>query len=291
MKLKFSTGVLLIGLFCGSLMSCDRQESCDSCKQFKMRVIELEEEVGRLSEKDLLRRRRSAVVSKVSPTSESVVQNKNSIVDDVQEKSRKALAYLTSGDRESAHPIFKELAEDGNVEAMLYVASYYLSTAQPSEENIQKAYEWLVKAADSGDYRGAVMLVDLCRKGVIGGDDSNSLEVKWQEKAESIVNSSNDPYKFYNIGDHFRRGISLRQDTEKAMFYLEKAANAGHRGSLVRLAKIHYAEQKFDEARKLLDKAFCDDAEYALELFVRGDPPQIKAQKKQWYLSGDKADP
>lgn len=287
MRLGFYMRGLVFVFLCMVLVSCDRQKSCelpdyqepcDLCGQLKRRVLELEAEVERL------KHRRQRLREEKSDPSQKII---NSAKTPVEKKYRTAMEYLGSGNREGAYPVFRELAENGHTGAILQVANHCLSGQNVCEEDIQELYGWLVGVADSGDYEAAVRLAGLYAKGLLEDDDLHSQERKWQERVESLVSGSNDSYALYRLAGYFKAGWFLRKDSGKELFYLEKAADGGHSGACVRLAKIYYAEQRFDDARRLLDKAFADDAQHTLESFVRGEPLPIKNQKEKWYLSGE----
>ena len=134
---------------------------------------------------------------------------------DKRESLDKAQELLIDGKTKEALALMLPFAEAGDVEAQLMLGNYY----QISEKNIEKAREWLRKAAVSGN---SYALLNLGLSYIGRGDPKQDAEgIKWLLKSAN----QNNRYAAETLADGYKNGWwGLPKDLEKANFWSEKAS-------------------------------------------------------------------
>lgn len=92
---------------------------------------------------------------------------------------------LAQKDFDQAKEWFEKAAKQGNNEAQLALAKWYLDKNNPAYHT-ESAVSWASKAANQGQYEGQLLLANLYKNGLDAGNDEH-LAQAWQKKAEQTA--------------------------------------------------------------------------------------------------------
>ncbi len=135
-----------------------------------------------------------------------------------------------------AEPLFKEVAEAGVSEAMLYLGKMY-SDSLGVLKDYKKAIEWLNKGSQAGNAETSTLLGVMYLNGQgVSPDPEKSISLF--EKAAK----AGDAEAMYNLGlmHDYGRGVDNEDDVTAQDWY-KKAANLGHEQAQERLKEISQA--------------------------------------------------
>lgn len=128
---------------------------------------------------------------------------------------------------------YEKAAEAGNDTSMVSLGNMYRDGKGVSQ-NYGKAIEWYRKAADAGNGDAMNQIGLLYWKGnVVEKNDCVSFGKQyivandWFRKAAEAGSSSG----MYNLGDSYYNGKGIEQDYQKARFWIQKAADLGHKNA------------------------------------------------------------
>ena len=137
-----------------------------------------------------------------------------------------AKALSASGAYGSAYPLFKQAAEGGSPEAMLYVGLYFDSRmpayAGSASKDDRAAARWYRKAADGGEPWGMTNLGGMYENG-IGVEKDYAQAIGWFHKAAEAGNTRG----MSSMGWLYETGNGVGKDFAQAMSWYRKAAEAG----------------------------------------------------------------
>lgn len=159
-----------------------------------------------------------------------------------------AFEAFRAGRPAKAIELARPLADKGNADAG-FLMGYAYETGQGVEGSREKAIEYYRKAGEAGNkesnYRAALMLLA-----------SDAEEQRLQGRTVLENAAKDDPSMAGRIlGEAFLRGrLSKEPDVEKALFWWNRAADAGDVNALLLLARLYDGEYGFPE-RKDLKKA------------------------------------
>ena len=126
------------------------------------------------------------------------------------------IGALDSGDYEAAVAAFEEGALAGHVQAMVELATLYLSGNVPDRV---AAATWLAKASEGGSVDALYLYGKLLLEGV-NNTPEPARAVPYLESAAEARHAA----AAYELGRMSRAGIGVKRDPEKAARYLRQAA-------------------------------------------------------------------
>jgi len=134
-----------------------------------------------------------------------------------------------------------KLAEKGNAEAQFKVGEMY-ETGFGVKEDMAQAETWIVKAADQGHETAGFKLLywDVEKNG-----ETEANKVKLDElKAKA---KQGNPQAEYYIGKMYANGVGLKQDSDKAIKWLNKAALVGVLAAEREMSAVRELKTKQDQ--------------------------------------------
>lgn len=168
-----------------------------------------------------------------------------------------------------AEPTIEDIikwADEGNVQAQLFLGYSYLYGTNELKQDYQKAFEYYSKAAEQNDPTGLNNLGSLYYSG-IGSERNTALARTLFEKAAALGN----PDSAVNLGFIYISGNGAPLDKEKALTYFEQASESGNPAAQFMVGYAYYlgilqpknddkaahlvktaAEAGFDEAQLVL---------------------------------------
>lgn len=221
-------------------------------------------------------------------------------ITDVFDEAKK---YYEQRKYETAFPILKLLAEQGNVEAQFYLARMY-NNAEGVEYDNEQGWFWVHKAAEQGHIDAQHSLgYSHFLKFITKNEDSDlNLAVFWYQKAAEQGNVVAQ----LKLGDLYSRKIlDTSRNDEKAVFWYRKAAEQGNAQAQYEIAKIYMdieprymfevgIPQDFDQASFWFHKAAEQghaEAQYHLGFFYRygkGGVAKNYLRAEYWYKKAAK---
>ena len=168
----------------------------------------------------------------------TVLDNKRNIKCDILYRSKEQESYL-----------IKKATEQNNDHAMCELAELYL-TGELGSRDVQKAYNWLIRAASQRNSHAMCLLAQLYENGDLGKPDPR-IALEWMQKAADRGNK----YALAILGQSYLKqyqdliivgkikGIrDLDQEKvmlEKAKNFLERSANRGSTRAMWHIAEIY----------------------------------------------------
>ena len=107
-------------------------------------------------------------------------------------------------------------------------------------------------------------------------DDKTEMESVASVTEQSATSNEKDADEMYNLGlDYFGGGNGVETDYEKSVYWLDKAADAGHYDAMIFLMSLYYSEHSpierdFVKAMELADKILEQNPEDADAMFAKG---------------------
>ncbi|MBY0544294.1 MAG: sel1 repeat family protein, partial [Gammaproteobacteria bacterium] len=117
-------------------------------------------------------------------------------------------------------------------------------------KNLEKAVEWLIKAADNGDRAAQFDLGKKYEEGC-GVEKSEEKAMEWLAKV-----AENYPEAQFYLGVKYQEGRGVKKNEAKAFELLNHAANKGHKEALAylqALTKVIHPHNVYPEVRQLID--------------------------------------
>lgn len=148
------------------------------------------------------------------------------------ERYEKALAAHDRKDYDTAFPLFKELAEEGDASAQFYLGMCY-EYAQGVTQNYYTAFDWYLCSAEQGNSYGEYG-VGLCYRLGRGVLSDYTQMIYWL----SLSAEQGNAYGLLNLGYCYHKGIGVDQDLEEARRLYELADEAGHPAAKQRLEEV-----------------------------------------------------
>jgi TPR repeat protein len=175
---------------------------------------------------------------------------------DVEGPARPAMEAFQSGRHIKAIELAKPLADQGNAEA-LYLLGFAHESGQGVEPSREKALEYYRKAA-AGKHKDAVYRMSFILLA--------SSDVKERDQARQALETAakDDPEVAARIlGEAYLRGLlTAKPDSEKAVFWWGRAADAGDTLSMILLARFYEGQFGFSQSKDL-EKAMASYARAA----------------------------
>ena len=137
---------------------------------------------------------------------------------DSKENLEKARKLFERGRYEEVFPMYHALAEAGSVEAQLLIGWMYY-TGHGVKEDIDQAFQWYHKAADSKSAAGQYFLGTIHRA---KKDYQQALQCFEESAAQDYVPA------FYQLGQAYEYGEGVNVQRTKSLEYYQVAAIKGH---------------------------------------------------------------
>eukprot|EP00012_Vannella_robusta_P003205 CAMPEP_0206189936 /NCGR_PEP_ID=MMETSP0166-20121206/4451_1 /ASSEMBLY_ACC=CAM_ASM_000260 /TAXON_ID=95228 /ORGANISM="Vannella robusta, Strain DIVA3 518/3/11/1/6" /LENGTH=765 /DNA_ID=CAMNT_0053605919 /DNA_START=579 /DNA_END=2872 /DNA_ORIENTATION=+ len=132
-----------------------------------------------------------------------------------------------------------DAANDGNVQAQLYLANYY-STGVNTRKDINKAVDWLQKAVNAGSSVAKVVLASTWLNTTEHLDeDSKNKRIK---EGINLLNSAaeqEDAVALQKLAVHHLQGSLVPKDIDRAIEMLQKACKVGNSTAEYELGKLY----------------------------------------------------
>jgi len=132
------------------------------------------------------------------------------------------LAAYQAGNYEAALREWQPIAERGDVDAQIYLASMYREGRGVARDYAQ-AVAWYRNAAERGSARGQSNLAYMYREGLGVALDETQAAYWWQKSA-----GVGDAYSQSALGEMYEHGKGVAQDFAQARFLYTKAAEQGY---------------------------------------------------------------
>jgi TPR repeat protein len=181
-------------------------------------------------------------------------ENTATLPTDTEGPAKPALDAFRAGRHAKAVELAKPLAEEGNADA-LYMMGYAHETGQGAEASREKALEFYRKAAAAkhldASYRMSFIL--------LASDDEKERE----QARESLESAARSDVSVAGriLGEAYLLGrLTPTPDPDKAVFWWQRAAEAGDIPSILLLARFHDGQFGFPELR---------DVKKALDLYAK----------------------
>ena len=141
-------------------------------------------------------------------------------------KKDKATDAYDVGDNETALKGFRKLAEQGDAEAQLYLATLYkigdLDNVKVDKVDYKEALKWYRLAAEQGDVSGQNCLASMYQSGE-GITQDYKEAVKWYRLAAE----QGDKYAQWRLGKMYEKGEGVEQDIVIAYMWYSIAIFSG----------------------------------------------------------------
>ncbi len=162
---------------------------------------------------------------------------------------------------------YKSLAEKGDVDAMMQLASEYYHGINIPKNSVM-AFHWVKKAAEKGDVRGMVSTGKFYYQGAVGVAKDEKEGFHWMQQAAL----RGDAEGMINLADFYTLGIGTDVDNEEAFKWWLKAAEIDNVEAQFILATTYYegvgTEVNKKEAKKWLEKAAQKGHPQAIEVLA-----------------------
>lgn len=176
----------------------------------------------------------------------------------------------TTTNKELAYPLYQEAAENGILEAQVYLCEKYFRGDDPLPKDYKLCAKWGEEAIRQGSKsirfetayslchtgdkeKGKKIYLELIDEGNALAMNNYGCELSdesesaiWFQKAADNGNS----YGMWNIGRYYRDGTAVERSIEKAIEYLRKASIQGLSGAMIDLARI-YLDNELSNSNKL----------------------------------------
>ena len=148
--------------------------------------------------------------------------------------SRSAWTAFENTNYQQAYQDCSELAQKGDSSCQALLGTLYKYGFGVPQDNKQ-SLNWLNKSADSGDPYGQEILGDTLLNG------RNGVEKDLAKAYELFIKASakGNLYADNQLGQMYRLGIYVKQNTQEGIRYLQTAADKGNRAAQVSLANIY----------------------------------------------------
>jgi TPR repeat protein len=161
-------------------------------------------------------------------------------------------------------------------------AKFHEAMAAYENDRADLARRLMAEAAEEGDSVACFMLARWCRGGV-GGPVDTKTSAAWMVRLEEMADGGDIDAQWV-LGQSCRLGDLFPRSIERANYWLERAADAGHAEAQYRLAsymetaQYNYPEDP-DEAALWYERAFAQDHpqalyRFALKKFRNGQPTE-----------------
>jgi SH3-like domain-containing protein len=177
-----------------------------------------------------------------------------------------ALDAYNNNDYETALPIWRRLADEGNADAQYALGVAYLKGEGVSRD-LNESMKWFEQAGNSGNVQAMFNLGAAYWEGK-GTRQSYAEAVEWWEKSAAAGQSAAQ----YNLGLAYYLGKGAEQDLDQALKWIRQSAENGHNGAQEVLSVIEK-----ELARIATPEIETSQAE---EPTGQPDPPQILAVKQ-----------
>ena len=178
----------------------------------------------------------------------------------------------TTTNKELAYPLYQEAAENGILEAQVYLCEKYFQGDTPLPKDYKSCAKWGEEAIKQGSRsvrfktayssshlgnhdRAKELYLELANEGNAAAMNNYACELSdSKEKAEWFQKAADngDDYGLWNIAKFYKNGTGVERDINKALELYRKAADKGHTGAMTDLAEIY---RYGDEIEKDDDKA------------------------------------
>ena len=185
---------------------------------------------------------------------------------DLNEDYNKALVYAESKQYSKAFPLFKELAEDGDVIAQFNTGLFYLNGLGVNQ-NTKQSMHWFEASANSG-LRDAQY--NLAKIYSTEGSINYKKSIYWFEKAAE----QGDAEAYNNLGTMYNSGLGTDVDMDKALFYFSQGANLGSIEAMNNLALSYMNNEEtnnqdvIDWFEKAAKKVHVNDQKSLADIYV-----------------------
>ncbi len=149
------------------------------------------------------------------------------------DKFSQADQYLDSGQGEKAMALFRELAEQGRVDAMHSIAHTYLYGIAGIRQNYDEAFRWFTRAAQNGCPQGMYHL-GLCNAEGYGTPKNPALAAEWYKKSAA----RGDEDAEYRVGWCYENGFGVEKDPQEALRRYTAAAAQGQADAAERVKAL-----------------------------------------------------
>ncbi|MCD7839297.1 MAG: sel1 repeat family protein [Erysipelotrichaceae bacterium] len=136
-------------------------------------------------------------------------------------------------DESVAFDYISEAARLGNAFGMYELGMMY-NNKNSLMKDYQKAFNYFEKAANRGHVESMNMLGCYYKSGNYSIAQNYQEAFKWFSKSAA----RNDPYGCYELALMYLEGLGMSQDSDKACYYFEKAANKGYKKAQEELDKM-----------------------------------------------------
>jgi len=174
----------------------------------------------------------------------------------------------------------EKAAQQGYSEAMFALAYAYQRTEPPEE---QKAFEWLLKAANEGSYRVPEAQYEVAMRYLEG----TGTEVNVDKAIEYLEKSASQDLREaqYQLGTIYRLGQLVEKDLKKAVEYISKAVENNYSPAQYDMALMYLEGNDFvqkDEAKanELMEAAASQDYKPAKEYLGIEDETETASENE-----------
>lgn len=150
------------------------------------------------------------------------------------ETYQQAKELYSSGQEQQAVDIWKELADQGDIEAQFALGAIYTNGSQLIPANKSESIKWFRMAAEGGHTISQYNLGNAYERGH-GVEKSDQQAVVWWQKA---AEKGHSPAQF-NLGTHYVFGRGVKQDIQQAETLWRDAALQGHTAAQFNLATLY----------------------------------------------------
>ena len=121
--------------------------------------------------------------------------------------------------------IYKQLARNGDKEAMIKLGDYYYEGCGTGVYNYMEAKKWYENASNSKEK--VIRAKALLKLSIFYGNEPNCQEIKSYEYASQSAKLGNGD-AMYRLSQYYRDGKGCRKDEQKRLYWLKKASTAGN---------------------------------------------------------------
>lgn len=167
------------------------------------------------------------------------------------------IADMTEG--EEPMEWWQKAADQGHIEANVFLHHFLLTAGLGGEENAKRAVEWFQKAVEQNSLYVYLAYEDLgqCYMQGIGVEQNYSEAVKWLKRAVNQDDAGAKPQ--YYLGSCYYFGDGVEQDYKEAVKWFQKAAEQGDAKAQAQLGRCYYEgvgiEEDHEEAAKWYRRA------------------------------------
>ncbi|MDF7802015.1 tetratricopeptide repeat protein [Pontiellaceae bacterium B1224] len=179
-------------------------------------------------------------------------------------------------DKKKAAELYLKLAEAGDSDAMFKVGRLY-RRGEGFDEDREAATKWFSKGAlEKGNILCCLQLVQMHQS----GSDNDETYARWSSLAEKLADDGDAEAKYF-VGTSYKYGAGFPLSINKAVVWLEQAADQGSTGAMCDLIDIYYLEEghvDFEKARYWLGelKKSEDDWRDTLGKMLKVKPDEVE---------------